>query len=107
MFYHDKILYCGGYSAFGSQATCHSLTLLEEDAQWEQESSLVRRRGGFAMTVVRDTVYAVGGYSDMEPGSVESYTEGRGWREEPEMELPSFLDSHCSCLLYTSDAADE
>merc|ERR1719187_1344063 len=56
VFYHDKIFYCGGYYG-GSQSTCHSLALLEKDAQWEQESSLVTPRSWFTMTVVRDTVY--------------------------------------------------
>ena len=53
VFYHDKIYYCGGFSDdFSPQATRHSLSVLEEEAQWQQESSLVMARRGFTMTVV-------------------------------------------------------
>ena len=54
------------------------------------------------MTVVRDTVYAVAGWTDI-PGhyldTVESYTEGAGWKIEPEMRLPSAITNHCSVSL--------
>ena len=66
--------------------------VLEVDAQWEPKSSLIMSRDFFAMTVLRDTVYVVGGHSTINGGyqdSVESYTEAEGWKLEPQMQMPT------------------
>jgi len=103
VFYHEKIFHCGSYT---STDMCHYLPILEEDAQWDEERSMVMERGRFSMTVIMDNVYAVGGFFENDDGSpagsrdsVESYNEGQGWQVEPQMKLPSAKYEHCSVSL--------
>ena len=70
----------------------------------DRENSLVTPRKYFTMTVVRDTVYAVGGTNEgFVLATVESYSEGGGWREEPMMILPRGKWGHCSVTLDDKD----
>ena len=64
---------------------------------------MVLSRDFFAMTVVRDTVYAVGGANRGRLDSVESYTEGGSWSEETEMALPNGKYQHCSVSIKDKD----
>merc|ERR1712098_373215 len=61
---------------------------------------MVRTRSDFSLSLVGDTVDAVGGWGDGED-TVESYTEEGGWTLEGEMSMDKWRHSHCSVVRET------
>ena len=83
---HNKLLYCGGYNR-DAMRSCHSYQLGEGETVWREEPQMVHTRGYFSLSLVGDTVYAVGGAGDKYEDTVESYTEEGGWTLEGKMPI--------------------
>merc|ERR1711962_1343338 len=103
---HNKLLYCGGYNR-DAMRSCHSYQLGEGETVWREEPQMVQTRGYFSLSLVGDTVYAVGGAGDghghVEDGkdTVESYTEEGGWTIEGKMRMDKWRAGHCSVVRET------
>merc|ERR1711962_1476809 len=103
---HNKLLYCGGVVStspvvdpYHGSWICHSYDIGEGDTVWREEPQMVRRRSSFSLSLVGDTVYAVGGWGDgMYEDTVESYTEEGGWTLEGEMIMDKWRIGHCSVV---------
>ena len=97
-----KILYCGGIDRGdsghygGYHGSCHSYQLGGgERTYWKEEPGMVSVRSEFSLSLVGNTVYAIGGrYQD----TVESYTEEGGWKLEEDMVMDKYRSSHCSIV---------
>jgi len=100
---HSKILYCGGGDDTDSYR-CNSYELGGGDTVWREEPGMVRTRSDFSLSVVGQTVYAVGGAGggDVFHDTVESYTEEGGWRLEEEMRMDKWRHRHCTVVMDSS-----
>jgi len=99
---HNKLLYCGGFgSGIRYYRTCHSFHLGGGETVWREEPQMVHTRGSFSLSLVGDTVYAIGGWGDGDD-TVESCTEKRGWALEGEMSMDRWRIGHCSVVRETA-----
>jgi len=100
---HSKILYCGGADDTDSYR-CNSYELGGGDTVWREEPGMVRTRSFFSLSLVGQTVYALGGAGDggVFHDTVESYTEEVGWRLEGEMRMDKWRYHHCTVVMDSS-----
>merc|ERR1711962_194517 len=100
---NNKLLYCGGYGGdHHYHGSCHSYHLGRGETVWREEPQMVRTRSWFSLSLVGDTVYAVGGAKAGEgQDTVESYTEEGGWTLEGEMRMDKWRYQHCSVVRET------
>jgi len=100
---HNKILYCGGTgSDLKSHGSCNSYEL-GGNTVWREEPGMVHTRSHFSLSVVGQTVYAIGGDGDGGgEDTVESYTEEVGWRLEGEMRMDYRRSDHCTVVMESS-----
>merc|ERR1712133_188284 len=98
---HNKLLYCGGLGdGILSHGSCHSYHLEGGESVWREEPHMVRTRSYFSLSLVGQTVYAVGGLGEGQD-TVESYTEEGGWTIEGEMSMDTWRSRHCSVVRET------
>ena len=62
---------------------------------------MVRTRTVFSLSLVGQTVYALGGWEGRED-TVESYTEEGGWTIEGEMRMDKWRYGHCTVVMESS-----
>merc|ERR1711962_846238 len=96
---HSKLLHCGG-EEIGYHGSCNSYGL-GGDTVWREEPGMVRKRSVFSLSLVGQTIYAVGGDGDG-GDTVESYTEEGGWRIEGEMRMDTWRYAHCTVVMESS-----
>merc|ERR1711962_1434001 len=98
---HNKILHCGGSGPGKSQGSCNSYQLGVGDTVWREEPGMVHTRYYFSLSLVGQTIYAVGGLGGGED-TVESYTEEVGWTLEGEMRMDKWRAWHCTVVMESS-----
>jgi len=98
---NSMILYCGGTHVPIYHRSCNSYQLGGGDTVWREEPGMVRTRSSFSLSLVGQTVYAVGGRGDG-GNTVESYTEEVGWRLEGEMRMDTRRYGHCTVVMDSS-----
>jgi len=104
VYFQDKVWVCGGCNNTQLIPTsyCMSYDLEEGGAGWVVEDSLVMERGKFGMSVIKDKIYAVGGFgkdnSEVEH-TVEVYTPGEGWEIVESMRMEDPNNGACSAVL--------
>ena len=102
----STIFYCGGYNDEETpayHATCYSYILGHGSDEWHQEDSMNYNRRYFSMSVVGDTIYALGGLGDYTErdyhSTVEYFTRHQGWLVADKMTMGGYRAYHCSVVM--------
>ena len=102
----STIFYCGGYNDEETpayHATCYSYILGHGSDGWHQEDSMNYNRRYFSMSVVGDTIYALGGLGDYTErdyhSTVEYFTRHQGWLVADKMTMGGYRAYHCSVVM--------
>jgi len=99
---NSKILYCGGRGERYSYRSCNSTELGGGGSTvWREEPGMVHTRYYFSLSLVGQTVFAVGGGGGG-GNTVESYTEEGGWKLEEEMRMDTWRAWHCTVVMNSS-----